>query len=86
MENEKTHRPQQNDKIDSLLGYLEGIDPYLVENTNVIQSASFNNQPDPDPFFNQPDPDPFTNQPDPDPFTNQPDPDPFTDQPPPLGG
>jgi len=76
-----------NDMIDSLLGYLMGIDPSMAQGSTGVGSVEdlFNNQPPPDPFTNQPPPDPFTNQPPPDPFTNQPPPDPFTNQPP-LGG
>ena len=67
-----------NDKINSLLGYLKGIDPSMAPGPTRVGPVedSFNNQPPPDPFTNQPPPDPFTNQPPPDPFTNQP----------PLGG
>ena len=69
-------------KIDTLLGYLHGIDPGGLPATPGVVAQHFSNQPPPDPFTNQPPPDPFTNQPPPDPFTNQPRPDPFHDQPP----
>ena len=66
MEKENTQsqkQPQQNNKIDLLLGYLKGIDPSVVQRTTEDNYALFSNQPPPDPFTNQPPPDPFTNQP-----------------------
>ncbi len=73
-----------NDRIGTLLGYLNGIDPSMGQGMMAIDSVDdpFNDQPPPDPFNDQPPPDPFNDQPPPDPFNDQPPPDPFNDQPP----
>ena len=71
-----------NSKIDLLLEYLKGIEPFPVKRARLVNSDSLADQPDLDAFGDQPPPDPFNDQPPPDPFTDQPPPDPFTDQPP----
>ena len=54
MDKEKIQGQQQNDKIDSLLGYLKGIDPSVAQRATGITSEAFTDQPPPDPFTDQP--------------------------------